>query len=278
MQVATKYVSANGVIICDTQCLVKADENGVRVAKIRGGKTSRSGLTVEPAWMEEGSVLAYRSDSIPKELESDTLIVFDGQGTDPISFRSVPTKLWTSNVADWEMWRTGMSSDKPVPVSKDDWSFHEARRFTRDYRNGKQITEGEADALSRYSSSELLVSQKDRDGDILEVIKNIPERILAYRWIYSDDDVGNWKCFRLGSQTPFVENEWEYTFFIDYNTTFVSAVRENVYTGEEFRSEADPVHFTENLHGLKEGPWKLVEQPVLCEELEDGTFVEIGET
>lgn len=275
MQVAVKFVPTN-IEINDSQCLVKLDDNGVRIAKTRGGKISRTGLTITPSWTEEGSIVAHRSNSIPDNISDKVLIMFDGHGTDPKGLRAVSSDTWKKNVVEWDTWRTGMSDDKPTCDDKTGWVFHQARSFTRVYRNDRRITDGEADSLSRYPTSELIVYQKD--GDILEVIKNSYKSILAYRWIYGGTDKAIWKCFKLGSQSPFEEGDWEYTFFIDFDTTMVSVKRKNVYTQEVFGSEAEPVHFTENWHHLKDGPWTPITNIlVACEELEDGTFVEIAE-
>lgn len=282
MQVATKFVPTN-VEINDCQCLVKLVDGGIRESITRGGRISRSGLTIYPQWAEEGSIIAYRNVAIPKNITSDILVIFDNHGTNPTGLRAVSIDTWNKNVDAWEMWRTGMTDDKPTCVDKNDWVFHNARLFTRDYRNDKRITDGEADAISRFQSSELIVYHKDEDGDILEIIKNSTESILVYRWIFGGSDKAIWKCFKLGSQVPFVENEWEYTFYIDHDTLMVSVKRENINTNEVFQSKADCVHFTSiNWHCLKDGPWIPYEAVpnyiTSLEELEDGTFVEVAET
>lgn len=276
MQVAVKFVPTN-IEINDCQCLVKLVDGGIRESITRGGRISRSGLTIYPQWTEEGSIIAYRNDAIPKDITSDVLVIFDNRGTNPSGLRAVSIDTWNKNVDKWEMWRNGFG-EKPTPDSEDDWVFHQARHHTRWYRNGKKITEGEANALSRFPSTELIVYQKDANGDTLEVIKCVPERILAYRWIFSDNDKMVWSCYYLGTQTPFEEDGWEYTFCIDYDTLMVSVKRKNIHTQEVFQSEAEPVFFIENWHHLKDGPWVPEPVPVLCEELEDGSFVEISET
>lgn len=157
-----KYVPAEGKVINATRAVaIRSTELPFewKVAGWLGGKTSRSGKTCTPQWVQDGSVAAYREDQIPFYVweAGEDFPCFDGHGTELRAGRitNVPGPLAKRAYGEWSDWRNGLRADKPSPPQGGEWIWALARRATRRFGKWRVVTEGEALALCRYPGATL---------------------------------------------------------------------------------------------------------------------------
>lgn len=173
--------------------------NAVKAALTYGGQSSRSGLTYWPKWVEQGAVMGFRKDALPKgEIDGD-FVVFEGHGTAPENMQLINATEWNKAVHNWSEFREGFEPQKPA------FSFVNelVRRATRSYSNGSALTEGEANALARFPGAYMEIHDADHDGDILVSIRG--GIVTCYKTIWADGSPSNFKCWTDGETTSWVE-------------------------------------------------------------------------
>jgi hypothetical protein len=210
-----------------------------RPAITRGGNSSRSGLTHWPKWVEQGAVMGFRTDALPKgEIHGD-FVVFEGHGTAPENPQPISADEWNDSIQDWTEFREGMIPTKP----EFSWTGELARKATRSYLNGAVLTDGEANALSRYPGAYMEIHDADQDGDILEVIRG--DGHTAYRIIWKDGDPSNFKCWSDGETTRWAE--MGITYIIENG-------RVRAYKGNWMSSKTCDIW--DMWYEITEGPWE----------------------
>jgi hypothetical protein len=137
------------------QCFAVSENGYWRPAKIVGGRSSLSGLTIESPWVEQGAVLAFREDFLPSSAEAlerllderfayhppERIVMFSGHGTDPHNFRQVSVEGLKAELEAWRVWRTWQTHSGLPPMTHSEEGYL-AKRATRD--RGDMLTAGEA--------------------------------------------------------------------------------------------------------------------------------------
>ena len=196
------YVQTN-IQICAQQSLVVPDPNsGFRMAKTLGGTVSRSGLTMDPRWAEEGAMLALRADSVPLDPERvpNPLLVFDGHGTSPDLIREWNRDLYLRAVEAWTQWRKEGRCAIPRVETEEEWA---AKRNTRDLE-GAALTAGEA-------VNGLLMRKGAPGPAILNIEEDLEEKEgseLRWDWDISIPGVGYAYAFGASAETP--PTRWQF--------------------------------------------------------------------
>lgn len=149
VRVTERTTSTPSIISVLTETMIDAfttfvvNEKGTwRLAKTKGGRVSRTGLSRTPTWVEAGAVLAYREDTIygvTAEHLPETLVLFAHHGTEPRDIWEVNVPELKVQLQSWQHFRSEISDIPPCTSSKED---HMARRMTRGH--GYRLTTGEA--------------------------------------------------------------------------------------------------------------------------------------
>lgn len=137
-----KYSKNTGSVEINATEGVFVIENGqARLATTLGDRFSRSGLTNRPAMVEEGFVVGYRADSIPKVVKSEYLIVFPvGQtGFQDNKLDVIKTDEWDNLLGSWYEWRARAAFGESAPEERSLFS-RLARNHTRSMRNNDGVS------------------------------------------------------------------------------------------------------------------------------------------
>lgn len=210
-----KYSNFSGVIDALT-CQVVETSAGWKPAADLGGRTSRSGLTIWPEWIEAGAIPAYREDSLPEQLP-ERLVLFSGHGTNPENIRELSRERFIDALAMWTAWRddggVGLHDAAP-PACTCEEDFLGKRRSRTTTGNADTLTHGEAirGLLARAGADATAVldieDTPDEDGQVrwdLTVSDSFGPRFRAYGFAAQGQTPVRWKCSQEGAQTSWDE-------------------------------------------------------------------------
>jgi hypothetical protein len=171
------------------------------MARVLGGRTSRSGLTIDPAWVEEGALFAMRSDSLPINDVPSPLVVFEEHGTNPQLIRELDREAYIRSVEEWTSWRREYGRAQPELSLEEHYL---AKRNTRDLP-GAYLTRGEA-------MEGLLMRNSALPGAWFSVEEDLDEpetSNMRWDWEVSVPGVGNAYGFSSSKDTP--PDRWGFT-------------------------------------------------------------------
>ena len=195
--------------------LVVKDNESYRLATLKGGRSSRTGLTIEPTWAEKGSVWAMRTDQVGVKLDRifrtcgkeslihflehgdlpKTIVLFEGHGTSPSEIREVSWKDFSKVLLEWVSFRI---LTVPQPPAQNSYESRLARRATRDLRNA-YLTAGEA--------MEGLPARTGSDGATLEV-SDTPDEDGDFTWEVLSEGIGRATGFSWSPIVP--PTQWRF--------------------------------------------------------------------
>lgn len=224
----------NSATIDATSTIVVVEDGNIRPATVRGGYSSRTGLTTIPMWVEEGGVTLLRKREFLAEILSKNYQgipwYFTGHGAEGWqAVRVEDLDGLKAALAEWDAFRR---QGGPVPSATSE-EARMARAYTlHGLREGCYITGYEATELlpkwSEWASME--EDPEDEDG--------IAARVWASRghaWT-ADTREGTWNFVPEGESSTWTDEEgW------NYRSTL--SVQDRTWVGERSRQ--------------KEGRWEV---------------------
>ena len=193
-----RFEKVEAAEISAQQQWITRDERGyINLARHFGGRTSTSGATVWPEWLEEGSTKIKPISSITEHdlvAEGGKVVCFSGGGYNRVRIYEAESKAVLAELIIWRRWRklqpTNLHEDETIDQEAPAMRFTKNPRFEDEPRVGsdaawiaraisyKEVRQIEGSRLtehevSRHATSLAMANDEQSGGDRWTAVMNI---------------------------------------------------------------------------------------------------------